>query len=60
MKVYDNIKLETVLKQIEYCQEADHSQQAVYSTYHAGLTQICFTCDHVFTSCKNLRKGVDF
>jgi len=29
--------------QIDEC-EGKHTQQAVYSTFHSGLTQICFGC----------------
>ena len=34
---------EEVRKQIQQC-EGKHTQQAVYSTFHDGLTQICFGC----------------
>ncbi len=32
---------------IRDCQEKGHIQQVAYSTYHDGLTQVCFTCQMV-------------
>ena len=32
------------------CQKGSHVQQVAYSTYHDGLTQICFTCKMVRTN----------
>jgi hypothetical protein len=34
---------EDVRKQIQEC-ESKHVQQAVYSTFHDALTQVCFGC----------------
>jgi hypothetical protein len=35
-------KQEDVRKHIQAC-EGSHTQQAIYSTFHDALTQICFT-----------------
>lgn len=35
-----------VREQIRRC-EGFHTQQAIYSTFHDGLTQICFGCKKV-------------
>lgn len=41
---YEYIKeMEDVRKHIQSC-EGKHIQHAVYSTYHDGLTQVCFGC----------------
>ena len=40
---------EEVIQHIQQC-EGQHIQQAVYSTFHNGLTQICFGCMKVRTS----------
>lgn len=37
---------EELIKQIDMC-EGKHIQQAVYSTFHSGLTQICFGCKKI-------------
>ncbi len=37
---------ENVRKQIQAC-EGKHTQQAIYSTFHDGLTQVCFGCRKV-------------
>ena len=34
---------EEVRKHIQEC-EGHHTQQAIYSTFHDGLTQVCFGC----------------
>lgn len=36
-------QVELVRKHIQNC-EGKHTQQAIYSTYHDALTQICFGC----------------
>lgn len=36
-------KVEDLVKQISKC-EGHHVQQAVFSTFHGALTQICFGC----------------
>ena len=37
---------EEVRKHIQDC-EGHHTQQAIYSTFHDGLTQVCFGCRKV-------------
>jgi hypothetical protein len=34
---------------IEDCQSSNHIQQVAYSTYHKGITQVCFDCMEVRT-----------
>lgn len=34
---------EEVRRHIQKC-EGKHTQQAIYSTFHDGLTQVCFGC----------------
>lgn len=41
--------VESVRAQIEAC-EGRHVQQAVFSTFHNGLTQICFGCRKIRSS----------
>lgn len=36
-------KQEDVRKHIQDC-ESVHTQQAIYSTFHDALTQVCFGC----------------
>ena len=36
--------------EIKKCEGNKHQQQVVYSTFHGGLTQICFTCQSIRTS----------
>lgn len=38
--------MEEVRKQIQEC-EGRHKQQVAYSTFHDGLTQICFGCKKI-------------
>ena len=33
---------EDLIKQIDLC-EGSHVQQAIYSTFHSAITQVCFT-----------------
>ncbi len=37
---------EDVRKHIQEC-EGTHTQQAIYSTFHDALTQVCFGCKKV-------------
>jgi hypothetical protein len=37
---------EDLMKQIDEC-EGKHTQQAIYSTFHSALTQVCFGCQKV-------------
>lgn len=39
-------KMEDVRSHIQGC-EGRHTQQAIYSTFHDALTQICFGCKKV-------------
>lgn len=39
-------KFDDVIKSSKEC-EGKHIQQMVYSTYHKGLTQICFDCKKI-------------
>jgi hypothetical protein len=34
---------EKLMEQIDSC-EGRHTQQAIYSTFHSALTQVCFGC----------------
>ena len=40
------IRMEDVRKHIQNC-EGRHTQQAIYSTFHDALTQICYGCRKV-------------
>ena len=41
---YEHVpNLQDLSKQIAEC-EGRHTQQAVYSTFHGALTQICYGC----------------
>jgi len=42
---------EEVRKHIQEC-EGKHTQQAIYSTYHDALTQVCYGCMKVRTTIK--------
>ncbi len=44
-------KQEDVRKHIQDC-EGRHTQQAIYSTFHDCLTQICYGCKKVRSSLK--------
>lgn len=44
-------KMENVRKHIQEC-EGKHTQQAIYSTFHDALTQICYGCQTVRTTIK--------
>jgi hypothetical protein len=44
MFTYEHIEtVEGVRKHIQDC-EGRHTQQAMYSTFHDALTQVCFGC----------------
>ena len=47
---------EEVKHHIKNC-EGMHIQQVAYSSYHDALTQVCFGCDKVRTSLKELEKS---
>ena len=40
---------EEVRKCIQEC-EGRHKQQAIYSTFHDGLTQVCFGCKKIIST----------
>lgn len=42
---------QTISKQIEEC-EGHHVQQAVFSTFHNALTQVCYGCLKVRSNIK--------
>lgn len=42
-------KQENIRKHIQEC-EGRHTQQAIYSTFHDALTQICYGCMKVRTT----------
>lgn len=44
-------KMEDVRTHIQEC-EGTHKQQVAYSTFHDGLTQICFGCRVIRSSLK--------
>ncbi len=49
---YEHYKTqEEVRRHIQNC-EGIHTQQAIYSTFHDGLTQVCFKCKVVRSTIK--------
>ena len=42
---------EEVRKHIQSC-EGHHTQQAIYSTFHDALTQVCFGCKRIRSTIK--------
>ena len=47
---YEHIESqEEVRKHIQEC-EGKHTQQAIYSTFHDALTQICYVCRKIRTT----------
>ncbi len=42
---------EELMAQIDKC-EGVHTQQAIYSTFHSALTQVCFGCKKVRSTIK--------
>lgn len=42
---------EELMKLIDEC-ESHHTQQAIYSTFHSALTQVCFGCMKVRSTIK--------
>lgn len=56
MLKYQHIETqEEVRKHIQDC-EGNHTQQAIYSTFHDALTQVCFGCRVVRSTIKLLLK----
>jgi hypothetical protein len=49
---YEHIESKSdLMKQIDKC-EGKHTQQAIYSTFHSGITQVCFGCCKVRSTIK--------
>jgi hypothetical protein len=49
--------IEAVHQEIMKC-ESVHTQQAIYSTFHGALTQVCFGCQKIrSTIYRELTKG---
>ena len=42
---------DSVRTQIKQC-EGRHTQQAIYSTFHDALTQVCFGCNKIRSTIK--------
>lgn len=56
---YEHIeKQEDVRKHIQSC-EGRHTQQAIYSTFHDALTQVCFGCQKVRSTIYRLPKDLN-
>jgi hypothetical protein len=49
---------EEVRKHIKNC-EGRHTQQAVYSTFHDALTQVCYGCMKVRSTIQRYKKEAD-
>jgi len=47
--------MEEVRNHIQDC-EGSHTQQAIFSTFHDALTQVCFGCEVVRTSLRIANK----
>jgi len=43
--------IEKVQEKIKQC-ENHHTQQAIFSTFHHGLTQVCFGCRKIRSNIK--------
>lgn len=42
---------EALMEQIDEC-EGKHTQQAIYSTFHSAITQVCFGCQKIRSTIK--------
>jgi hypothetical protein len=49
--------VEEVRKHIQQC-ERHHMQQAIYSTFHDALTQVCFGCETVRSTIRRYSPSV--
>jgi hypothetical protein len=49
--------VEEVRKHIQQC-EGHHTQQAIYSTFHDALTQVCFGCKTVRSTIRRYSSSV--
>ena len=47
--------IEELVKIVQGC-EGRHTQQAVFSTFHNGLTQVCFGCKKVRSNIRRVKK----
>jgi len=52
---YDSI--EDPRKEVQVCSQDGHTQQVAYSTWHDGITQVCFYCGKVRTSTKEVQRS---
>lgn len=43
-----------LMKIIDSC-EGRHTQQAIYSTFHSALTQVCFGCNKIRSNIKRFK-----
>jgi len=50
MKKVNFSSMQNVRYKIQKCSDYSHVQQVAYSTYHDGITQVCFDCETVRTS----------
>lgn len=41
----------TLMEKIDEC-EGKHTQQAIYSTFHSAITQVCFGCMKIRSTIK--------
>lgn len=49
---YEHVStIKELVEQIARC-EGHHTQQAIYSTFHGALTQVCFGCMKVRSTIK--------
>ena len=48
--------VEEVRRHIQEC-EGRHTQQAIYSTFHDSLTQICFGCKKIRSTIRPIEKS---
>jgi len=55
MNTFEFEQIETMEKVREHIQncEGKHKQQVAYSTYHDGLTQLCFGCKKIRSTLSN-------
>ena len=49
--------IEDVRKEVQVCSQDGHTQQVAYSTWHDGITQVCFYCEKVRTTIKELQQS---
>jgi hypothetical protein len=45
------VSIDDLVAQIQRC-EGRHTQQAIFSTFHGALTQICFGCKKIRSTIK--------